>query len=171
MQTNYQNKKIICPQIICLLYLFVYIGLFIYFIIIKVYVMSIILIFPIINYILVFYYVNYGIKHKEFYTFKYGIKISLIFSIISAMAKVLFYLICFIIFSSLNFDLHRSVILKNGSIKSKNSYINITNIVIFSIFYDFIITWILHCYKNKVKKYCRLLKNNQNLEINQLIIL
>ena len=119
MKINNQNYKFICPQITFLFYLFIYIGLFIYFIINDEITLSIIIILPILVYIFILYHVNDGIKHKNFENFMIGLKLSFFFSVNFTLSKVILFIILFIQFSSLSFDLHRSVILKKNSLKSE----------------------------------------------------
>ena len=89
---NNQNKeKIICPQLTCILLIFVYT-----IILINNYTESIFInyisLFIIFIYASILYIINKGIKYRNYNKYIYGLFLSVIYSIVSTLLKIIFIL-------------------------------------------------------------------------------
>ena len=150
---NQNNKKISCPQSSCLIFIILYFIFFIF--ILKEF--NILIIYSFINiliYTIIFIFVNKGIDQKNYNFYSKGLKISLIFSIILTIIKLLIMIIWIIQdLKNDNFDINSQVGLY---------------MYIFTIFINWIITRILFEYKNDVKQICHNPLTIQNLIDNNI---
>ena len=150
---NQNNKKISCPKISCLIFIILYFIFFIF----TLKEFNILIIYSFINiliYTIIFIFVNKGIDQKNYNFYSKGLKISLIFSIILTIIKLLIMIIWIIQdLKNDNFDINSQVGLY---------------MYIFTIFINWIITRILFEYKNDVKQICHNPLTIQNLIDNNI---
>ena len=89
---NQNNEKIICPQLTCIFLIFFYIIILIesYNDSIYIFYISLLIIFI---YATIYYIINKGIKYKNYNKYIYGLFISVIYSIVSTLLKISFFII------------------------------------------------------------------------------
>jgi len=174
MEIKYKQKKyIICPQIICIFFICLYISLILY--LYKKYNTIIYYFFfiPVIAYTFCFYFINKGIIDKNYNNFNYGIMISLFYAIICSVVKLLFYLFLFLLLLSMrgNFDEDIDNINRGKKkLKEDLSLEMICIILLATIFIDFIFPAFLFLFKKNVKKFCENQVDGQNIFTNAPLI-
>ena len=143
---NQNNEKIICPQLTCIFLIFFYIIILIesYNDSIYIFYISLLIIFI---YATIYYIINKGIKYKNYNKYIYGLFISVIYSIVSTLLKISFFIILAILENSTE-DNNNNDIYEEPS-ESEDLFLYFIFFVFINIFLDWILTYILICYKKK----------------------